>query len=760
MTSTSNEHPRMSHMQNRDTEKATDDADIHYEADTASVKMQAAKLSQQHGSTSRNASTAPKAARPTNGVGGSGASRNHQGRPRPQARPSATRPARRTVSTTDTPSNPNGTARKRQTAPRRQAPPAKQAVRSRAQVVKPTPKRPASETTSNVPPRQANIAKLAPDSTNVLVRHPMSTTGVALVKRPAVQSQAQMRKSRRFSTAKHAKHAKSTSLARTQAAKLRVNKSVDMTTILTRPKVEQPASSAAVELAKKFSSLPFPHVVLPAKDPKVISAEHADGNFDTRSPLTKARDFLDDWIHSPHMVIVGAFAVIYLLGSLLWSFIYLPGTTIDGLDASWATPSGLAARIEGEIAAYDATVSGNGVDLSISSSDVDLSFDSDTWKESAHVFLPSFGWPIQLITKRNFSVSEGVSFSESKLERMVTAAVESANKTAQDPKNATFEFDKAKDRYVAVKEQAGTSVNLAHAFDTIKQGVASLQASIPLSVQDLNQPSLTITSSDFASVLEQANQLAHMNIVLTYNDEKMYTIDDELVRSWLTINKSNTVTADIDKVTEWTRGPFSQQVDTIGTSRTYTRAGDGKTITVAGGTYGWSVDGKKLANLIRTHITAHSEDPVEVPMYSAAKKLVLNGQDWGSRYIDVDLSEQYVRMFDENSDVIVEAPCVTGNLSQGQSTVEGVYYIEYKESPAVLVGLDYDGDGVADYETPVNFWMPFYGGYGLHDAYWRDYFGADAFTYDGSHGCVNLPYYAAEAIYSVAEAGDVVVVHW
>ena len=55
--------------------------------------------------------------------------------------------------------------------------------------------------------------------------------------------------------------------------------------------------------------------------------------------------------------------------------------------------------------------------------------------------------------------------------------------------------------------------------------------------------------------------------------------------------------------------------------------------------------------------------------------------------------------------------------------------------------------------------MPFDGGEGLHDAN-RGAFGGNIYTYNGSHGCVNLPYSAAEALWGIVEVGDPVIVHW
>ena len=64
-----------------------------------------------------------------------------------------------------------------------------------------------------------------------------------------------------------------------------------------------------------------------------------------------------------------------------------------------------------------------------------------------------------------------------------------------------------------------------------------------------------------------------------------------------------------------------------------------------------------------------------------------------------------------------------------------------------------------DYETPVTFWMPFNGGIGLHDATWRGRFGGSIYRGNGSHGCVNLPYSAAEKIFKSLSPGEPVVVY-
>ena len=80
----------------------------------------------------------------------------------------------------------------------------------------------------------------------------------------------------------------------------------------------------------------------------------------------------------------------------------------------------------------------------------------------------------------------------------------------------------------------------------------------------------------------------------------------------------------------------------------------------------------------------------------------------------------------------MESDFVSGNLSKGWGTPAGTYPLTYKQRNAVL-----KGEG---YRTPVDYWMPFNGGIGMHDATWRSSFGGTIYKTGGSHGCINLPH--------------------
>lgn len=97
---------------------------------------------------------------------------------------------------------------------------------------------------------------------------------------------------------------------------------------------------------------------------------------------------------------------------------------------------------------------------------------------------------------------------------------------------------------------------------------------------------------------------------------------------------------------------------------------------------------------------------------------------------------------------------LTSNIVSGQrykhNTPRGRFRIQWKQTDTYLIG--------DDYKTHVNYWMPFNGEIGLHDATWRGSFGGDIYTYNGSHGCVNLPFSKAQTIYYNAKVGTLVIV--
>ena len=127
-------------------------------------------------------------------------------------------------------------------------------------------------------------------------------------------------------------------------------------------------------------------------------------------------------------------------------------------------------------------------------------------------------------------------------------------------------------------------------------------------------------------------------------------------------------------------------------------------------------------------------------------KVKVNGKN---PYIDISISEQTLNYY-EYGEVVLSSYVVTG-INDG--TPIGNYSVLYKARDVMLKG--------DDYESHVDYWMAFLGhSYGLHDASWRGQFGGNIYRYNGSHGCVNMPYSKIASLYYMVDVGTPVYIHW
>ena len=117
--------------------------------------------------------------------------------------------------------------------------------------------------------------------------------------------------------------------------------------------------------------------------------------------------------------------------------------------------------------------------------------------------------------------------------------------------------------------------------------------------------------------------------------------------------------------------------------------------------------------------------------------------------IVVNKTTQYLEYY-EYDNLVYGTYVVTGN---DYNTPLGTFKINNKIPRAKLIGEN------NEYEVDVNYWMAFIGSsHGFHDAPWRSTFGGSVYLYDPSHGCINLPTYAARDLYYMVEIGTPVYI--
>ena len=125
------------------------------------------------------------------------------------------------------------------------------------------------------------------------------------------------------------------------------------------------------------------------------------------------------------------------------------------------------------------------------------------------------------------------------------------------------------------------------------------------------------------------------------------------------------------------------------------------------------------------------------------------GRTVGNTYVEVNIGKQRMWYY-KNGKLLVETPVVTGNKGSND-TPKGYFTMYQRARNTTLVG--------PGYASPVDYWMAFSGGCGIHDASWRSEFGGSIYKGNGSHGCVNTPYNAVKTIYNNSDYGTPVIVY-
>ncbi len=466
--------------------------------------------------------------------------------------------------------------------------------------------------------------------------------------------------------------------------------------------------------------------------------------------------------------IVGVLAVIYLVGFAAFSFVFMPNTTLNGADVSLKLAAEVSAAYGTKASTYQAQLSGDGIQMTIKGSEVGLTFNQDAYTKSIISQQHAYSWPIHIWQSHELQADSGATVDASKVKSLLQPTVDEINATATQPTNATIAFSDTTQQYEVVAEKLGTAIDFDATVEKVASELTGMPARIVLDDSCLVQASVTSDEPSLATAAENANRYMKADIPLTLSGQAAGEVTREQISTWIVLDDSLNATLDETKLKEWVKSEVAQKYDTRGSERTYTRP-DGKQITVAANSkhwdsqYGWTTDEDALYEALKAAIEAGSTDAIEIPTKNTASQVPDAGRkDWGNRYIDIDLTEQHVRMYDDSGSVIWESDCVTGDHAKGYDTPTGVYYLNggRASGDVELRGETDPATGQPSYISHVAYWMPFIdNSWALHDATWRSSFGGTIYQYGGSHGCVNLPSDKAAELFKLCKIGDVVVVH-
>ena len=272
------------------------------------------------------------------------------------------------------------------------------------------------------------------------------------------------------------------------------------------------------------------------------------------------------------------------------------------------------------------------------------------------------------------------------------------------------------------------------------------------------EPKVLDTDPELNLKRDVYNEYCHAKIVYQFGKKKE-TLGWDTIREWLIFeNESGRPDKDLvwDYVTK-----LAEKYDTRFKDRRFvTSFGDTVTIPASLNEYGYTINqDAEYAQLMEdlSKNTTVKREPVYVQQNEYENPVFYHREgvdDLAGTYVEVNLLAQHLWFYKKGA-LVTESDFVSGSVAKDSETQTGAFPLAYKKSPDVLVGSNAN-DG---YRTEVQYWMPFYEGQGLHDASWRGAFGGTIYQYDGSHGCINLPSWAAAEIYHEIEPGMPILIY-
>ena len=439
---------------------------------------------------------------------------------------------------------------------------------------------------------------------------------------------------------------------------------------------------------------------------------------------------------------------------------FFPNTSINGVVCGNLDAASVVRLIDAQILDYSLAVTGrdhatgeSGALLgTIRAEDIALTY-ADTASGVGDVLKEQnpFTWPMVYLGKKqeSYSLVQGVAFSEEKLKETVEAWEACQEKNMTPPKDAYIgSYSDAKNGYEIVYEEPGTELDMEKTIQCVADKLNTHEITVDLEeMLCYTEANVRGTDKKLTDAVEKANTWLSTRVLYDWNGNEVL-LDGEILRDWITIEEGEP-RLDEEAVAGFVKKQ-AKEFDTYGKRKKFTTS-LGIELSLKSPNYGWKTDVEAETQEL-LQLIYQGSDVKKEPRYSA-KGQDKGVNDIGDSYIEADLTHQHLYVYQDGA-VVLETDFVSGkmNSTPGCVTPEGIFGLSYKTTNAVLRG--------ADYETPVNYWMPFFGNYGMHDATWRVNFGGTIYIEHGSHGCINLPLSAASQIYEYVFKGSPVVCYY
>lgn len=449
--------------------------------------------------------------------------------------------------------------------------------------------------------------------------------------------------------------------------------------------------------------------------------------------------------------------IIYGAGVLYYHNRFFKGTYIDGVLCENLTAKEAEKKMEKELKDYviELQFKENKKEC-LKGSDVEYQYTAGGHTEEIQKKQNSFAWISHMGGKKTEHRSNRTrELNEEKLMQKLQNLEVMQEDKMKPSENAYIAFEN--NQFVIKDEVVGTKLEKEKMFSGIKEAMEKGEKTWSAEKEDVYQkPEVTREDAALKHQQQVWNSCAAVTVKYTFGAQTE-VLDGMVVKEWMTYDEAGNYVEDPENLQQKIRAyvnALSEKYNTVGRSRTIISTATGQPVTVEGGSYGFLIDVKGESEQLLADIQAHA-DTTRQPVYARAG-VAYEENDIGNTYVEIDLTSQHLWYYKDGS-LLMDSALVSGTYyNYDRRTPSGTYYLYYKQKNQVLRPAP-NPDGSYDYESPVDYWMPFNGGIGMHDANWRSRFGGSYYLYNGSHGCINLPVSFAGGFYNSIEPGCPIV---
>ena len=432
--------------------------------------------------------------------------------------------------------------------------------------------------------------------------------------------------------------------------------------------------------------------------------------------------------------VIGGLAAGYCLFAQRYERVFFPRTVINGVEASGKTADELKELISAGTAGYRLTVYGrDSMQADITQEDLNLHPEFDGTLEYILEQQNPYGWLAAYFHPVEYTISTMVAYDQELLDQVIDDLPFFQEDLVVQPEDARISEYLEGVGYEIIPETEGNAADREKVKAEIVRSVVNLQPEIRLEELDCYlEPEVRADDEKLTSRLEILNRYVHTEIRHQFGSREEI-LNGDTIYQWLVFGEDGSISLDREQVSQYVSN-LANKYNTAYRTRSF-KTSYGPTVNVSG-SYGWRLNQEaETEELIKLLDEGTSQSREPVYLQKAASH---DGNDYGNTYVEVNLTAQHM-FFYKDGEKVLESDFVSGNVKKNYTTPPGIFGLTYKQRDAVL-----RGEG---YASPVDFWMPFNGGIGFHDATWRSSFGGTIYKTNGSHGCINMPYDAAKKLY-------------